>query len=265
MFDNICKFLAENFSRDFANWLLGEPITLTELSPKELSLEPIRADALILLQSDEKILHIEFQTQPDPEIPFRTIDYRIRGYRRFPQKEMHQVVIYLNRTNSELVYQNIFTLTRTRHEFEIIRLWEQPPEVFLQNPGLLPFAVLSNSPNPENVLNQVAREINQISDNRTQSNVAASAAILAGLVLNQDLIKRVLRSDIMRESPIYQEILQEGEEKGRAEGKAEGKAETLQQVAIDLLSTNMALEDISRVTGLSVEQLRVLQSEQSDR
>jgi len=74
MFDNICKFLAENFSTDFATWLLGEPITLTELSPSELSLEPIRADALILLQSAQNVLHLEFQTQTDPEIPFRMLD-----------------------------------------------------------------------------------------------------------------------------------------------------------------------------------------------
>jgi hypothetical protein len=40
-----------------ASWLLGEPVTLTELQPSELSLEPIRADAMILLQSDESILH----------------------------------------------------------------------------------------------------------------------------------------------------------------------------------------------------------------
>jgi predicted transposase YdaD len=60
MFDNTCKFLAETFSEDFAAWLLGEPITMTQLSPSELSLEPIRADALILLASDEIILHIEF-------------------------------------------------------------------------------------------------------------------------------------------------------------------------------------------------------------
>jgi len=37
MFDNVCKFLAENFSEDFATWLLGEPIKLTKLSPTELS------------------------------------------------------------------------------------------------------------------------------------------------------------------------------------------------------------------------------------
>jgi predicted transposase YdaD len=55
MFDNTCKFLAENFSQDFATWLIGEPIRLTKLSPSELSIEPIRADALILLGLTQRI------------------------------------------------------------------------------------------------------------------------------------------------------------------------------------------------------------------
>ncbi|MBD2537005.1 Rpn family recombination-promoting nuclease/putative transposase [Nostoc flagelliforme FACHB-838] len=105
MFDNTCKFIAEMYSPDFATWLLGEPITLTKLSPTELSLEPIRADALILLQSDEVVLHIEFQTKPDDDMPFRMADYRLRVYRRFPNKRMHQVVIYLAKTESEKVYR----------------------------------------------------------------------------------------------------------------------------------------------------------------
>ncbi|MBD2778891.1 Rpn family recombination-promoting nuclease/putative transposase [Iningainema tapete] len=260
MFDNVCKFLAEHFSTDFATWLLGEPITLTELSPQELSLEPIRADALILLQSDKTILHLEFQTEPDPKIPFRMADYRLRAYRRFPQKEMHQVVIYLQKTKSELVHQNTFTLTRTRHEFDLIRLWEQPTEVFLRTPGLLPFAVLSNTENPESILDSVAREINGITESGVQSNVAASTAILAGLILKKDLIKRVLRSDIMRESVIYKEILQEGWDGGKAEGKAEGRAEALQEVAMNLISTGMPREQVSIVTGLSMEQLQALQA-----
>ena len=128
MFDPICKFLVESFPSDFASWLLGEPIALTELSPQELSLEPIRADALILLQSDEVVLHLEFQTEPKPDIPFRMTDYRLRGYRRFPRKRMRQVVIYLQQTNSPRVRQNSFTLERTHHEFDVVRLWEQPEE-----------------------------------------------------------------------------------------------------------------------------------------
>lgn len=55
MYDNICKLIVEEFSEDIATWLLGEPIDLVELSPKELSLEPIRADSLILRQSNDLV------------------------------------------------------------------------------------------------------------------------------------------------------------------------------------------------------------------
>ena len=41
MYDDTCRFLAENFSADFASWLLGEPVTLTQIQPSELSLDPI--------------------------------------------------------------------------------------------------------------------------------------------------------------------------------------------------------------------------------
>ena len=149
MFDNTCRFLAENFSADFATWLMGEAIVLTEIEPSELSLNPIRADALILLQSEESILHLEFQTDPNQNIPFRMLDYRTRGHRRYSNKSMRQVVIYLKSTTSDLVYQTDFTLENTRHEFEVIRIWEQPASLFLQYPGLLPFATLADTLDPE--------------------------------------------------------------------------------------------------------------------
>ena len=69
MIDNICKFLAESFSEDFASWILGKSITLTKLEPSELSVEPIRADSVIFLESSALILHIEFQTEPNKNIP----------------------------------------------------------------------------------------------------------------------------------------------------------------------------------------------------
>jgi predicted transposase/invertase (TIGR01784 family) len=209
MFDNVCRFLAESFSADFATWLIGEPVALTELSPSELSLEPIRADALILLQSDDIVLHIEFQTEPKAVIPFRMTDYRLRVYRRFPRKRMVQYVIYLQPTTSELVQQTAFVLESTRHEFRVIRLWEQPSDVFFSTPGLLPFATLSQTDDKARTLQQVADAIEEINDNRIQSNIAASTAVLAGLVLDKELIRRLLRSDTMRESVIYQDIQQE--------------------------------------------------------
>ncbi len=166
MYDNICKFIAETFPEDIATWLLGTPVPLTQLSPTELSLEPIRADTLILLQSDDLILHVEFQTQPDETIPFRMLDYRVRVYRRFPEKRMKQVVVYLQSTDSPLVRQTAFRLEKTYHEFDVVRLWEQPAEVFLNTSGLLPFAVLGQTDEPERVLERVAREIETIERSR---------------------------------------------------------------------------------------------------
>jgi predicted transposase/invertase (TIGR01784 family) len=269
MFDNVCKFLAESFSDDFATWLLEKPIQLTQLSPSELSLEPIRADALILLDSDDLILHLEFQTQPIDVIPFRMLDYRVRGYRRSPHKEMRQIVIYLKPSTSALVYETTFTLSNTRHEFEVIRLWEQPMEVFLQSPGLLPFAVLSQGVDKAEVLRAVADQIDRIEMPQVQRNVAASTAILAGLVLKQETIQQILRSGTMRESVIYQDILAEGRaegvalglQEGRVEGQAEGRVTEGRTLILRLLNRRVGALPIdlqARLEGLSLEQLENL-------
>ena len=249
MFDNVCKFLAETFSADFAQWLLGEPISLTQLSPRELSLEPIRADALILLQSESMVLQIEFQTEPDPSMAFRMADYRLRIYRRYPNKSVRQVVVYLKRTGSELVYQNAFEIPGTRHEFQVIRLWEQPESVFLQATGLLPLAVLSDTQDQTRTLRETAQRIDGIGSRREQSNVAASTAILAGLVLEKNVIERLLRQEIMKESVIYQEILAEGRQEEGASLVLRLLRKRIGQISLDLEN---------RIRGLAVEQLEDL-------
>ncbi|MEH2346849.1 MAG: Rpn family recombination-promoting nuclease/putative transposase [Nostoc sp.] len=249
MYDDTCRFLAEHFSADFASWLLGKPVTMTELKPSELSLDPIRADALILLQSDESVLHIEFQTLPKKNIPFRVLDYRVRMYRKDPTKPMRQVVIYLKQTSSELVYQTSFTMERTRHEFDVIRLWEQPASLFLQYPGLLPFAVLSQSTDAEETLRQAAQRMDQISDPATQANLMAASGILAGLKLENEVIYRILRRDIMQESTVYRSIWREAEE------------EKTRAIAINLLRRGVAIDIIAPSTGLSIEEVQQLQQQ----
>jgi len=252
MFDNICKFLAENFSEDYASWLLGRPVTLTKLSPTELSLQPIRADSLILEQSGDLVLHLEFQTEPDENMGFRMLDYRVRVYRRFPLKTMHQVVIYLKTTKSALVYQDSFQLGSTIHRYRVIRLWEEFPEAFLSNLGLLPLAVLSKSSDPTVILRKVAEVLETIPDNNLKQNLTAATAVFSGLVIQPDIVKTILRSQFMKESAVYQEILQEGRQEGIQEGLQRGKLEVAQQ----LLQLGMSLFQVAQVTGLSEQELQ---------
>ena len=61
----------------------------------------------------------------------------------------------------------------------------------------------------------------------------------------------ILRGEIMKESAVYQEILQEGMAKGEQLGLKKGKVEIAQQ----LLNRGMALEEVISLTGLSEQEL----------
>jgi predicted transposase/invertase (TIGR01784 family) len=71
----------------------------------------------------------------------------------------------------------------------------------------------------------------------------------------------------MRESVIYQDILEEGREegeekglqKGRQEGLQEGKEEKARQIALKMLSAGFSIPEIAQFTDLSpvtIEQLQ---------
>ena len=162
---------------------------------------------------------------------------------------MYQAVIYLRRSRSPLVYQTRFEIPGTHHEFNVVRLWEEPTERFLQTPGLLPFAVLTQTNDREAVLRMVGQRVEAISDRRQQSDLAASTSIIAGLVLSKEIIQQVLRQEIMRESVIYQEIEAQGMTKGEA------------SFALRLLKHkfgSLTPELESRISALSLAQLDAL-------
>jgi predicted transposase/invertase (TIGR01784 family) len=247
--DNISKFLIERYSTAFATWLLGEPISLTTINPTELNVEPIRADSVMLLRSRDVILHTEFQTLSDETMPFRMADYYLRLKRKFPDLDIQQVVIYLKPTGSDLVRQTRYQTPVMTHQFRVIRLWEEPVEIFLSTPGLLPYAVLSRVANKEAILAQVVGELELIEDIREQSNLTAATSILAGLQLGEETIRRLMRSPVMLESTMYQSILREGQSAGE-------QALVLKQLTRKL--GNISPELISRVRGLSLDRLEAL-------
>jgi predicted transposase YdaD len=162
----------------------------------------------------------------------------------------------LTQTASELVYQTTFEIEHTRHQFEVIRLWEQPAQIFLESPGLYPFASLGQTDAPEWVLRSVATKIEEIGSPKVRSDLAATASVLAGLILDRDRIKQILRREIVRESVIYQDIL--------AEGLAEGLERGLQQersLVVRLLTKklgNLTPNIQAQISSLSIERVEAL-------
>ncbi|WP_375515165.1 Rpn family recombination-promoting nuclease/putative transposase [uncultured Nostoc sp.] len=214
-YDNLCKILAEKYPRDFIRWLLNQEPRTIEILKTELSIEPIRADSVTFLQTENRILHLEFQTtikSPKP-ISLRMLDYYVRLTRKY-QVPVTQVVIFLQETSDEIAFTEEYVSEVTTHRYRVIRMWEQDSALFLGNLALLPLAPLTRTDSAQALLSQVAEEIVKIPDIETRQNTAAYTEILAGLKFEKDFIRQLLREDIMQESVIYQDILQKGEQRG---------------------------------------------------
>ena len=69
----------------------------------------------------------------------------------------------------------------------------------------------------------------------------------------------------MQESVTYQAILAEGREEGREEGRSEGREEgreqTQQSIALQLIQEQISMEIIAKVTGLSLDAIKILRSQ----
>ncbi|MTJ47351.1 DUF4351 domain-containing protein [Dolichospermum sp. UHCC 0259] len=253
-FDNVCKLLAEKYPFDFARWLLPQAPKTIEVLKTELSIEPIRADFVTFLQTENRILHIEFQTNPQskPPIPFRELDYSVRLIRTY-QVPVTQVVIFLQETTDEIAFTEAYINETTHHRYRVIRMWEQDSALFLDNLALLPLAPLTQTNSPQSLLSQVSQNVAKIADRETKQDIAAYTEILAGLRFEKDFIRQLLSEDIMQESVIYQDILQKGERKGELKGEL--------KFCLFLLNQRFGELDsliVERVKNLPVEQLENL-------
>jgi predicted transposase/invertase (TIGR01784 family) len=256
MFDNLCKLLAEKHPEVFTQWLFGPTSDPIEILKTELSIEPIRADSVLFLGTKNRILHFEFQTEwlSKPPMPLRQLDYWVRLHRLY-RLPVSQIVVVLLPPSVGTVIQSSFHLEQTRHEFTVIKMWEQDASIFLNDPVLLPFAALAKTESAEVLLNQVAQKVSEI-PSEDQSQVSTYVQLMAGLKYDKEIIRRVFKEDFMRQSVIYQEILQEGEAKGKAEGEAKRR-----KLIQGMIQEGMAIETIARLAELSIEEIQQIQDD----
>ena len=221
-FDNLCKLLAEKHPERFASWVLGQPVESATVLRSELSIEPIRADSVTFLRFQGKILHLEFQVKllSEPPLPLRFLDYWVRLFRLY-RIPIVQVLVLLKPPADGTEIESAFVYGTTRHEYQVIKMWEQDMALFLNDPALLPLATLTAATSPVQLLQQVAQQVSTIESAQQRQELSAYAQLIAGLRFDKALIRQVFQEGIMRESVIYQEILQEGEVKGKIEGKSE--------------------------------------------
>lgn len=231
--DNILKQLADRYPDHIAAWLLARPIEAlgpVEVLKTELFAEPIRADFATFIRSAAGILHVEFQFAlpgaADTPLPLRMLDYYVRLYRRH-RVPVEQVLVLVKATT--MPTPAVFETGHTRHEYRVVRLWEEDPAPLLVDEALLPLAVLARTEDRRALVSTVAEQVRRIEPMSRRRQVVAMAELLAGLEIDWEVVKTMFEDTVLAESSVYKAILRQGRDEGREEGLSAGRAEVLEE------------------------------------
>ncbi len=223
LWDGVMKRLVRGYAKHFTRWLTEEAVFVRALDI-ELKNQHLFADALleVLLHGLPALLHIEFQVYDDPEMEMRLLEYNVLASRQYRHLPVYSYVIYLRKATriAEAPLVRTFPDGEEVHRFffRVIKLWEIPAEALLQTGwiGVLPLVTLTDGGKQPEVVREMIDRLASVEE----YDLLAISGVVGGLVFREGLelewFKRrfSMFQDILRESPIYQEIIEQGLEKG---------------------------------------------------
>ncbi len=107
------------------------PAPIKELLPTNFPSTELRVDFLARLE-DESILHIEFQSFNDPNMPFRMLRYYLAILERYPSSPVKQLLVYVG--NRKLRMKSKLKLRNLSFSYEMIDIRQIDCRVLLESP-----------------------------------------------------------------------------------------------------------------------------------
>jgi predicted transposase YdaD len=206
----------------------------------------LEVDALLdaVICGEEILIHIEFQTYHDPKIAERLLRYNVLAQGEY-QKPVRSYVIFLLKDGPVAPSPLLWTVPGyhgreefLRFHYGCIEIAELTPEWILQTGqlALLPFLPLTKGGATQETVERMFAEMEPANNKNLEIIGFTLASMVLGRTKNtlgwdwlQERFKHM--HDILRESPIYQLILQEGLQEGLQKGHLEGLQMQRQTIA----------------------------------
>ena len=240
-YDPTLKEMVESYP---AAWLrvLGLPVHApVQVVNADLATITTEADKVIRVGGPSPWLaHLELQAGRDRGLPSRTFRYSALLFDRHKLPVLSGIVLLRPEADGpefsgHLSYEAIPGRGRVDFRYEVLRVWQEPPERFLEaGPGLFPLATVAKVTKNDlhGVFEQMKVRLSQ-SPPGERKKVWTASYIMMGLRYPQTLIDQIMKGvEDMEESVTYQAIIRKGEAKGLAKGKLEGAIEEARQILL---------------------------------
>jgi len=262
--DDSLKKLVHTDPQAFVTWLFPGGTFIGE-RPHELKHWTLEVDALlgVIVSEQEMLLHLEFQTHNDPAMAERLLRYNVlaRSEHRLP---VLSCVIYLlgsgEASTSPLSWMLPTEQEVLRFHYLSIELKALLPEEVMRTglTGLLPLLPLTKNGARREIVETMfgrllaAKKVELVPIGYTLASLAFSRENPG----DQDWLFRRFHEmhDILRETPIYQEILKEGREEGLEQGLQRGQLEALRQAVVEVV-----VERFPRLVRLAKKQVALIE------
>ena len=228
-FDKIVKEHAMQTFVPFVLSFLGKKMRVVKRLPEKMQTTQERESDLLLIVQDEDgkkfILHIEFQTHPDPKMRFRLAEYHGILVRQYELPILHYV---LHLGEEKLVKIEHLEPEFQFSSFENIRLLDIDAQDMLKSdiPSRVVMAILCNfgGENPEKVIQNIVLKLKRVC--KSDSELKKYIKQLRFLAKNRNLRPLVIKNTYLM--PIQIDITDdflyiEGKERGKAEERAIGE------------------------------------------
>ncbi|MCE9530605.1 MAG: hypothetical protein K8T89_05675 [Planctomycetes bacterium] len=235
-YDVTSKDLLEISPADWLAWLgQPRPPELVRAIDADVSTISMSADKVLFVDDPSPwILHIEFQSSRDAELPLRAMVYQILLRHRHGVPVVTVLLLLREQADGpELTGELELSAPLGRSwafRYEIVRLWQQPVELFLKGPPcLIPFAPLAavDEGTLPRVISEMKKQIENVHPETQARKLWAACTILMGMRYSTEVIDKVLPIMInLKDSSTYwlihDQAVAEGLQTGRQEGRQEG-------------------------------------------
>ena len=197
----------------------------------------------VLLDGQTVLVHCEIQTDDSqsPSMVRRNVGYLGRCYERYGLP-IYSFVLYLRSAAGHRdpggYFQNI-PGHRFIVEYQVIRLNEIDGQSILESeqPGLMPFTPLMRSPAGMTAVEWTTHCASVMQalplDTATRNNLMVELWVMSGLAHERQDLLTLIPEDIVKESSVYQMIIERGVERGVERGIQEGKQLGAKEFAIE--------------------------------
>ena len=258
-FDTVVKRLIQTYPADFARFALQrDDVQHVEvLDTEQPNLR--RADSLLRVQigDQEVLVHHEFQTTDDPDMPRRMASYIGRIIGQY-DKPVRAHVLYL-RPNAGRRDPGYYFQEHPDYSivirYKVIRLSQLPGQAVLDGGlvGLLPLVPLMQPPADRAEMawleQCIAQATAQPLARPDKADLLAGLALLSGLAYNPQTIMAIISKeqlmDLMRESAFAQLLTEDA----RAEGIEQGGRERAVEDLLDVLDIRFGLAASDPLAG----------------